>query len=143
MTSIALPTYISRFLGTNLKAVPGFASALPGGVWRGIAPRSASYPYLTFELVNGTSKLTVDSAGGEIGGNLRYLLKVTDQSDSSTKAQDGASWLQSALNLITGAAVLDGYVYVEEVAPYDAGFLEGEVRYQQVGGTYQFYVDRG
>ena len=143
MTKPALTTYVGRFLGTNLRAVPGFAAALPGGVWRGIAPEGAAYPFLTYEYVSGTSKLTVDSTGNAIGGNLSYLLKVTDRSDSSVKAQDGAAWVNEAIASITGAAVLDGWVYAEETNPYDSSTIEGEVRYQQIGGTYLFYVDRG
>lgn len=143
MTKIALPTYIGRFLGTNLRAVPGFAAALPGGVWRGVAPQSATYPFLTFDLVSGSSKFAVDSNGNEIGGNLSYLLKVTDRADSAERVYAGAAWLLEAIATISGAVVLDGHVYGEEIAPYDSAFLEGEVRYQQIGGTYQFYVDRG
>lgn len=143
MTRPALTAYVGRFLGVNLKAVPGFAAALPGGVWRGVAPEGAAYPFLTFEYVAGDSKLTVDSTNGEIGGNLRYLLKVTDRSESSVKAQEGAAWVNEAIASITGVPVLDGHVYAEETNPFDSSTLEGEVRYQQIGGIYSFYVDRG
>lgn len=143
MSQIALPTYIGKFLGTTLKGVSGFSAALPGGVWRGVAPQSAIYPFLTYDMVSGDSKLAVDSNGHEIGGNLLYLLKVTDRSDSSVKAQDAAGWLVGAIAEVSGSAVLGGFVYGEELSPYDMGFLEGEVRYQQIGGTYRFYVDRG
>lgn len=143
MTKPALTTYIGRFLAVNLKAVPGFATVLPGGIWRGVAPEGAAYPFLTYEYVSGSSKLVVDSTETAIGGNLNYLLKVTDRSESSVKAQDGAAWVNEAIASITGAAVLDGYVYAEETNPYDSSTIEGEVRYQQIGGTYAFYVDRG
>lgn len=143
MTQIALTTYIAKFLSTTLPGVAGFSAALPGGVWRGVAPESAIYPFLTYQMVSGDSKLTVDSVGHEVGGTLLYLLKATDRSDSSVKAQDAAGWLVGAIAEASGSAVLGGFVYGEEVSPYDMGFLEGEVRYQQIGGTYRFYVDRG
>jgi hypothetical protein len=139
----ALTAYVANFLSTKLKDVPGFVAALPGGVHRGVAKAMTPYPFLTFEYVAGASKPAVLSDEDVIGGNLLYLLRVTDKSDSAVKAQEGAGWLSTALSSLSGASVLGGFVYCEEVQPYDMAPLEQDVRYQQIGGTYRFYVDKG
>jgi hypothetical protein len=140
--TLAMTGMIAKFIVTKLPPIGGYAAALPGGIHKAPAPRGTAYPFLTFEHVQGSATLVMNG-GRAVGGNFLFLLKVTDNSESQLKAQEGAEWVNAALAAIGGAPIDGGYVYVQEGKPYDFSPVEQDVRYHQIGDTYTFYVDRG
>lgn len=146
MTAIATEnSYVGQFIYQSLIAeVEDVQQYLPGGIWEGVAPEHAAYPFLSYSFVDGSNPLAINSDGAhlsDVGGNLTYLLKVIDQSNSTKKADTSAAWVEATLHKNNGKAIGGGFVYVQKTKPYRTPDLSTDVRYQQIGGWYQFFVD--
>ena len=131
---------VHRHIVAVLKNEAGYSTALPGGIWRGVAPNGTRYPHL---IIAYTSGLDVLAFGGQYAGSgMEYLLKVIDDSPSETQAVETFNWIESALMENNGSnASGDAYVWFDKLRPFTLPVVEDDVLYQQEGRSYTVFVD--
>ena len=129
-----------------VRQMPDFATLLPGGIHRHVAPASATYPHLVMAYATGTD--VQGFSGGFIGTGMDMLVKVIDKSNSAENAQGVFDAVESALlehngeNMLIRPGVFVGaFVTFDRLSPLDLPVVENDVIYQQIGRMFRVFVD--
>lgn len=131
--------YVHKHVVSVLKAATGYATQLPGGIWRNIAPAKVTGRHLIMAYSGG---LDVNAfSGGYVGAGMQLLLKVIDASESEINAVAAHDWLEAALQANNGSSVSGAYVYLDKLMPFNLPVVEDDIMFQQVGRTYNVFVD--
>lgn len=137
--------YANRHITRVLEAHPDFATKLPGGIHRGVAPAQTASPFLIFAYSAGNDTLFINSQYHDsvAGSGLIYLIKVQDEGNTSgTRASNVAEWVEETLLAANGSNISGAYVYGQRIGPFSLPSPEGDSITQQEGATFRFWVDR-
>lgn len=120
----------------------GVTAAAPGGVHRDVAPTSVTtYPYITFQMVDGPPERRVFGAGRRIV-RYRYLVKAVGKGLSAKAAKDALAAADGVLDDATLTVSGATFLSCRRERPM-GDFREnvaGGVTYQHVGAFYAIEV---
>jgi hypothetical protein len=137
--------YANRHIVRTLRANPEYATRLPGGIHRGIAPPNTVSPFLVFSHVSGQDAITLNSSADEAvaGTGLVYLIKVQDEGNTDgSRASEAAEWVEETLLAANGSTISGAYVTGQRITILSLPVSEGDSITQQEGATFRFWVDR-
>jgi hypothetical protein len=146
---------VQAYIGQTLRPQPAFAARLPGGIHFSDAPRKTRYPFLRGITSGGDDLTELSSGDAVIGGEQFWMLMVIDQADRIDRAAGLTEWIRASLEGATGAFVdvtvelsegdpltLRGWVSCRKETSISSPVWQQGMPFQQVGGTYRFWVDR-
>lgn len=131
--------YINKHIVSIISNAANYATNLPGGVWKAVAPNDITGRHLVFAYAGGQDVLAF--GGGYVGAGMEILLKVIDASPSDVNANVAFNWVESTLLGSNGSAVSGAYVWLDKLLPFELPIVEDDIIYQQVGRTFKAFVD--
>jgi len=109
-----------------------------GGVWDKVAPGTASFPYLIFELGTGNDSY---SLAGRTSMDYTLTLKAVDKSSSETVAGNIIDAVETLLNDATLTITGWGNIYLRREARVGSyAEIDGNDVYQHVPAVYRLTV---
>jgi hypothetical protein len=140
--SDTLVRYLNRHIVSVVSSMPGYAGYLPGGIHRQVAPPNTAYPFLTMELAGGNDKYPLDTVGLQVvSGGLLILLKVHDLTADETNSAAAYLAVTAALSGGNNSGISGAYCTGREETPVDLPVVDGDNVYQQIGGTWRYWID--
>lgn len=123
----------------SLKDLPDYGTKLPGGIWGGVAPDNTAYPHMIISFTDGLDVLAF--SGGYAGTGMNFLIKVIDKNTSDSRAVDAFEWAETALLAANGTPHNGAWCWFDKRTPFHLPVTEDDVIYQQVGRTFNLFVD--
>lgn len=134
--------YLNRHIASLVIAMPSYATLLPGGIHRQIAPPNTAYPFMSMDYQGGVDKLPLNTVGlAVVSGGILLLLKVHDQSQDESDASNAYIAVCAALTAGNNLGTSGAYCCGNEETPVDLPNVVGDQVFQQIGGTWRYWVD--
>lgn len=96
----AVSTY--KWISATLTASPSFASACPGGIWRGVAPKGTLTPFVVVSLLDGADTLTMNAI--RVLTKNEMQVKVLGPASNSAAVESAAALVDDLLKRASGTA---------------------------------------
>jgi len=135
-----LTEYANTHIAFHVINMPSFATLLPGGIHRGVGPEGIAYPFAVMSYAGGSDKYALTEGVG-IGGGLVYQIKVVDIGLDESDAANAYEAISTALLAANSSNASGAYVAGQEESPLDLPVTEQDQTYQQIGGTWRFWID--
>jgi len=129
-------TRAETWLFSALNAAPALAG---GRIYQGVAPPTATSPFITFELIAGTDLVEVGAA--RVWSNLLYLVKGVAQGSSFAPLVPIADGIDARLNDKTGDLTDARVLGCRREEPHALSEVtDAGVSYRHLGGLFRLYV---
>lgn len=141
MSTEYLPSFANAHIASAVVNMPSFGALLPGGIHRGVGPENIPYPFAVMAFASGVNGLALNVGEQIIGGSLLYQIKVLDTGHDESRAVAAYEAIKAALLNANNSAVSGAVVSGQEETPLDLPVTERDTLYQQIGGTWRFWID--
>ena len=135
-----LTEYANIHIAFTVINMPLYDSLLPGGIHRGVGPEGIQYPFAVMTYSGGSDKFAL-TEGVAVGGGLVYQIKVVDIGLDESKAANAYEAISMALIAANNSNASGAYVVGQEEAPLDLPITERDQTFQQIGGSWRFWID--
>lgn len=132
--------YLHKHIVAALTTAPSYATHLPGGIHRGVAPQKVGQQrHLVMSYTEG---LDVQAfGGGFLGTGMDFLVKVMDCSETEELAVAALNWVETTLLAANGSTASGAAVWMDRNRPFSLPVVEDDQIWQQVGRSFTVFVD--
>jgi hypothetical protein len=128
---------IDQILYSAITGSTAVTALATGGVWRGVAPGSATYPYISFMEMTSADDY---SFIGRTNRQAQYQIKCIDHSHSANVAGQIATLLDTAMMDYSGTTSMWFMIHMRRRLGIEYEEYDGNDCYQHVGGLYDITV---
>jgi len=141
MTDVTVAETIEAqiWIRATLLANSGFSSAVSSQVYGGVAPNSATYPFVTMQILSTDDRPLV--GGGILWSDVVMLVRATIDKRSAYEIRSIAAAIQQLLHAKSGTTVDAKIVSCSRIRPHAAPTEETDgIFYSHLGGEYRIRV---